>query len=44
MCYNLIYWTLISGSYFLVGSILEECEQFWVKRCFFQADMAGLGK
>ena len=33
----MIYWTPISGSYFLKGCILE-------KRPFFRADMAGLGK
>ena len=54
MGFNLIYWTPMSGSYFLYGSILEKCGNFW-KNCRFSgwiwpdwgnttwADMAGLG-
>ena len=38
MGFRMIYWTPISGSYFLKGCILEKCEPF------FRADMAGLGK
>ena len=41
--FNLIYWTPITGSYFLYGSILEKCRSL-EKRPFFQADMSGLGK
>ena len=42
--FNLIYWTSMSGSYFLYGSILEKMWKLWEKRLFFWADMAGLGK
>ena len=44
MGFNLIYWTRISGSYFLKHSILEKCGFFFEKRPFSRADMAGLGK
>ena len=37
MGFKMIYWTPISGSYFLKESILEKCG-------IFRADMAGLGK
>ena len=37
MSFNLIYWTPMSGSYFLYGFTLG-------KRLFFLAAMAGLGK
>ena len=40
----MIYWTAISGSYFLKGSILEKCGKFWKNGRFFRADMAGLGE
>ena len=50
----MIYWTPISGSYFLKGSILEKCGKFWKNGRFSgriwpdwgnttRADMAGLG-
>ena len=32
MVFNLIYWTPMSGSYFLYGSILEKCGFFFEKR------------
>ena len=38
MGFNLIYWTRISGSYFL------KHVNFFEKRPFFRADMAGFGK
>ena len=44
MGFKMIYWTPISGSYFLKGCILEKCGNFWKKLPFFRADMAGLGK
>ena len=44
MGFKMIYWTPISGSYFLKGSILEKSGIFLKKLLFFQADMAGLGK
>ena len=44
MGFKMIYWTFMSGSYFLYGSILEKCGKLWKKRPFFRADMAGLGK
>ena len=40
----MIYWTPISGSYFLKGSILEKCGIFWENGRFVRADMVGLGK
>ena len=40
MGFNLIYWTPMGGSYFLLGSNLEK----YGKQPFFQADMAGSGK
>ena len=51
---KMIYWTPISGSYFLKGSILEKCGNFWKNGRFSgriwpdwgnttRADMAGLG-
>ena len=54
MGFNLIYWTSISGSYFLKGSISEKCGNFWNNGRFSGriwpdwgntawADMAGLG-
>ena len=54
MGFNLIYWTPMSGSYFLYGSILEKCGHFWKNGRFSgriwpdwgnttRADMAGLG-
>ena len=54
MGFKTIYWTPISGSYFLKGSILEKCGNFWKNGCFSgriwpdwgntaRADMAGLG-
>ena len=33
----------MSGSYLFYGSIFEKCGNFWKKRPFFWADMAGLG-
>ena len=50
----LIYWTPMSGSYFLYGSILEKCGIFWKNGRFSEqilpdwgnttwADMVGLG-
>ena len=52
--FKMIYWTTMSGSYFLDGSILEKCGNFWKNVCFSGriwpdwgntawADMAGLG-
>ena len=54
MGFKMIYWTCISGSYFLRGSILEKCGNFWKNGRFSgriwpdwgntaRADMAGLG-
>ena len=54
MCFKMIYWTPISGSYFLQGSILEKCGNLWKNGRFSgriwpdwgntaRADMAGLG-
>ena len=54
MGFKMIYWTPISGSYFLKGSILEKCGHFWKNGRFpgriwpdwgntARADMAGLG-
>ena len=54
MDFKMIYWTPIRGSYFLKGSILEKCGQFWKNGRFSgriwpdwgnttRADMAGLG-
>ena len=54
MGFKMIYWTPISGSYFLKGSILEKCGHFWKNGRFSgriwpdwgntaRADMAGLG-
>ena len=54
MGFKMIYWTPISGSYFLKGCILEKCGNFWKNGCFSgriwpdwgntaRADMAGLG-
>ena len=54
MCYKMIYWTPISGSYFLKGSILEKCgillkNSGFSRRIWLdwgntaRADMAGLG-
>ena len=50
----MIYWTPMSGSWFLQGSILEKCGKFWKNGRFSgriwpdwgnttRADMAGLG-
>ena len=50
----MIYWTPISGSYFLKGSILEKCGKFWKNGRFSgriwpdwgnttRTDMAGVG-
>ena len=45
MGFNLISCTPMSGSYILYGSILEEWGLFFfLKRSFFRADMAALGK
>ena len=44
MGFNLIYWTPMGGSYFLLGSNLEKFWKILEKRPFFRADMAGLGK
>ena len=44
MGFNLIYWTPMSGSYFLGGSNLEKYGKFWKKLPFFQTDLAGLRK
>ena len=41
--FNLIYWTTMSGSNFLMGSNLEKCGNFWKNGRFFRADMAGFG-
>ena len=54
MGFKMIYWTPISGSYFLKGCILEKCGNFRRNGCFSgriwpdwgntaRADMAGLG-
>ena len=54
MGFKMIYWTPISGSYFLKGCILEKCGIFLKNGCFSgqiwpdwgntaRADMAGLG-
>ena len=51
MGFNLRYWTPISGSYFLYGSILEKFGNFWKNGHFSRpdwrnttwADMARLG-
>ena len=54
MGFNLIYWTTVGGSYFLLGSNLEKCGNFWKNGRFSGriwpdwgnttwADMAGLG-
>ena len=54
MGFKMIYWTPISGSYFLKGSILEKCGNLWKNGHFSgriwpnwgstaRADMAGLG-
>ena len=51
MGFKMIYWTPLSGSYFLWGSILEKKWKILEKRPFFRpdwgnitrADMAGLG-
>ena len=34
MGFKMIYWTPISGSYFLWGSILEKCRKFWKNGLF----------
>ena len=44
MGFKMIYWTSMSGSYLLWGSILEKKWKNLEKRPFFRADMAGLGK
>ena len=52
--FKMIYWTPLSGLYFLWGSILEKCGKFWKNGRFSgriwpdwgnttRADMAGLG-
>ena len=52
--FKMIYWTPMSGSYSLYGSILEKCGNFWKNGRFSgriwpdwgntaRADMAGLG-
>ena len=54
MGFKMIYWTPMSGSYFLMGSILEKCRKFWKNGRFSgriwpdwgnttRADMPGLG-
>ena len=54
MGFNLIYWTSMGGSYFLLGSSLEKYGQFWKNGRFSgriwpdwgnttRADLAGLG-
>ena len=54
MGFKMIYWTPISGSYFLKGCILGKCGNFWKNGRFSgriwpdwgntaRADMAGLG-
>ena len=50
MGFKMIYWTPISDSYFLKGSIYEKCGIFWKKQRIWpdwgntaRADMAGLG-
>ena len=54
MGFKMIYWTPISGSYFLKGCILEKCGNLWKNGRFSRpiwpdwentarADMAGLG-
>ena len=54
MSFNSIYWTPMSGSYFLYGSILEKCGNLWKNGRFSGriwpdwgntawADMGGLG-
>ena len=54
MGFKMIYWTPMSGSYFMYGSILEKCGKFWKNGLFSGriwpdwgnttwADMAGLG-
>ena len=44
MCFNLIYWTLICGKYFLDCLILEKCGKIWKNGRFFWAATDGLGK
>ena len=44
MGFNLIYWTPMGGFFILIGSLLEKCGNFWEKKPFFRADLAGLGK
>ena len=44
MGFNSIYWTYICGKYFLNGSFLEKCGKIWIKRPFFRAATAELGK
>ena len=48
MGFKMTYWTHISGSYFLKGTIVAvyfgKMLKFMEKRPFFRADMAGLGK
>ena len=34
MGFKMIYWTSMSGSYFMYGSILEKCGQFWKNNHF----------
>ena len=54
MGFKMIYWTPMSGLYFLWGSIFEKCGKFWKTGRFSgriwpdwgnttRADMAGLG-
>ena len=54
MGFKMIYWTSMSGLYFMYGSILEKCGKFWKNNHFSgriwpdwgnttRADMAGSG-
>ena len=43
MGFNLIYWTPMGNSYFLLGSNLEKYGKFWKKAVFPGRYMAGLG-
>ena len=43
MCFKMIYWTPISGSYFLKGSILEKCGIF-LKNCVFPGGYGRIGE
>ena len=44
MGFDLVYWTTMGGSYFLVSSNLEKYGKLGKNSIFFWTDMAGLGK